>query len=127
MPIHWTISHPDRLVVAVCEGVVCRSDVEAYLDDIVVAGTLPYRKIFETRDAIAKVDDNDMMALGARIQAYVNTAIEPMGPLAIVAATQEGYEYARLYRVLSEGRRPLKIFRNLQTARRWLDSLKPDA
>jgi hypothetical protein len=126
MPIHWTISHPTRLVVAVCKDVVTRPDIEAYLDDVVVKGTMPYRKIFQLHEAAAGLDDDDMMALGARIQAYAAQP-EPMGPLAIVALTEEQYEYARRYATLAAAHRPIKIFRELHLARQWLDSLEKEA
>lgn len=128
MPIHWTISQPDRLVVIVCEGSVTRTDIEAYLDDVVVAGALPYRKIFEARSALFELGEDDMMALGARIQAYAasDATAGSMGPLALVAANRQQYAQARLYEVLAETRRPLKIFRDSKKARQWLDSLDSD-
>src|SRR5476649_23071 len=78
MPIHWTISHSTRLVLAICKDVVNRPDVEAYLDGVVVDGALSYAKIFELKDCTWTLDDQDMMALGARIQAYANVAKEAM-------------------------------------------------
>src|SRR5216684_5060291 len=36
MPIRWTISHEERLVVATTEGAVTLKDIEAYLDALVV-------------------------------------------------------------------------------------------
>jgi hypothetical protein len=119
MPVHWTISHPTRLVVAVCKGVVYRADMEAYLDGVVVGNAMPYRKIFEIKKARPKLDENDMMALGARIRAYAK--VGPMGPLAVVADTDEAYEMAMMFATLGEADRPLKIFRELHAARRWLD------
>ncbi len=95
MPIQWTISHPNRLVVAVCRDKVSRTDIEGYLDDVVVADTLPYRKIFDMTHAVMVLSDDDMMALGARIRAYAGLA--NMGPLAIVASSSESYERARLF------------------------------
>src|SRR4051794_9741026 len=95
MPIHWTISHPAKLVVAVCKGVLTRKDIEAYLDAVVVADCLAYRKIFDMTEAEPDLPDNDMMALGARIRAYATMGI--MGPLAIVAATPESHERSHLF------------------------------
>jgi len=37
MPIHWTISKPTKLVVAVCKDAVTRQDIEGYLDAIVAS------------------------------------------------------------------------------------------
>jgi len=120
MPVHWTISHPTRLVVAVAKEVVGLKDIEGYLDGITVANALGYRKIFDMTNASLALSDDDMMTLGARIRAYASTAA--MGPLAIVAASDSGYEQARLFATLAEADRPLKIFRELHQARQWLDT-----
>jgi hypothetical protein len=123
MPIQWTISHPHRLVVAVCKDTVSRTDIERYLDNVVVTDTLPYRKIFDMTNAVMDLSDDDMMALGARIRAYAGLA--NMGPLALVASSPESYERARLFAVLADARRPLKIFKEQHDARRWLDAQAP--
>ena len=120
MPVHWTISHPSRLVVAVAKDSVGLKDIEAYLDGVTVANGLGYRKIFDMTGAAVELSDQDMMALGARIRAYASAAA--MGPLAIVAATEESQEQARLFAALADADRPLKIFRELHQARQWLDT-----
>jgi hypothetical protein len=120
MPIHWTISHPKKLVVAVCKGLLTRQDIEGYLDAVVVADGLPYRKMFDMTQAEPALPDDDMMALGARIRAY--TTMDGLGPLAIVASTDISYERARMFAALADARRPLKIFRELHHARQWLDA-----
>ena len=123
MPIQWTISHPHRLVVAVCKDTVSRTDIEGYLDNVVVTDTLPYRKIFDMTNAVMELSDDDMMALGARIRAYAG--LTNMGPLALVASSPESHERAHLFAVLADARRPLKIFSELHTARQWLDAQAP--
>jgi hypothetical protein len=123
MPIQWTISHPVKLVIAVCKGTVTRQEIEGYLDAVVVADTLAYRKIFDMTHATGHLPDDDMMALGARIRAYATTGT--IGPLAIVATTPESYERARLFAALADAKRPLKIFRELHLARKWLDAQAP--
>jgi hypothetical protein len=123
MPIHWTISKPNKLVVAVCKDAVTRQDIEAYLDAVVVADVLGYRKIFDLTEATVDLPDNDMMALGARIRAYAQAS--EMGPLAIVASTPESYERAHLFAALADAQRPIKIFMQLHKAREWLDAAAP--
>ena len=119
MPIEFTINHSDKLVFAVCKGAVSRLELEDYLDKVVVADGLPYRKVFDTTGATLALDDADMMALGARIRAY--DGISEMGPLAIVAATPESRNQARLFTVLGRADRPVKIFASTEAAQRWLD------
>ena len=121
MPVQWTVSHPTRLIVAVARGDLGLADIEEYLDDVVASKILAYRKIFDMTHATPTLDDDALMALGARIRAY--RALGEMGPLAIVATTQESYEQAHIFAALAEAERPLQIFRDLHEARRWLDDL----
>ena len=122
MPLQWTVSHPTRLVIAVAKEEIRLKDIEDYLDDLLAAGALPYRKIFDTTGATVKLEEDDLMALGARIRAYI--PLGPIGPLAIVATTERSYGQARMFTALAEADRPIKIFRELHTARRWLDDQK---
>lgn len=119
MPVQWTISKPHQLVIAVARDELQLADVEEYLDGVTVADALPYRKIFDTTAARMMLSDADMMVLGARIRAYQK--MSKLGPLAIVAVTEPAYQQARLFEVLAEGDRPVKIFRELHLAREWLD------
>ena len=119
MPLQWTVSHPTRLVIAVAKDELRLKDIEDYLDDLLAVGALPYRKIFDTTGATVKLEEDDLMALGARIRAYI--PLGPIGPLAIVATTERSYGQARMFTALAEADRPIKIFRELHAARRWLD------
>jgi hypothetical protein len=111
------------LVIAVAKGNLRLADIEHYLDAVVTANALPYRKIFDMTQATPKLSDDDLMALGARIRAYI--PLSPIGPLAIVATTDESYQQARMFAALAEADRPIKIFRELHLARQWLDA-QPD-
>ena len=123
MPLSWTISHPTRLVIAVARDTVGLKDIEGYLDAIMVASVIGYRKIFDMTNASFRLDNDEVMALGARIRAYAS--IGPLGPLAIVATMPESHDRARLYAALAAADRPLEIFRELHLARKWLDSQPP--
>lgn len=123
MPVQWTISKPHRLVIAVARDELRLEDVENYLDGVAVADALPFRKIFDATHATPMLSDADMMAIGARIRAYMK--VDKLGPLAIVAVTERSYQQARLFEALAEGDRPIKIFRELHHAREWLDGFEP--
>jgi hypothetical protein len=119
MPMQWTISHPTRLVMAVAEDDLVLKDIEDYLDAVVAAGALSYRKIFDTTGTSVHLSEDDLMALGARIRAYI--PLGRIGPLAIVAATENSYGQARMFTTLAVADRPVRIFRELQAACKWLD------
>lgn len=119
MPINWTIDHDQRLLTAVCEGDLTLGEIAEYLDAVVVAGSMPYRKLFDASRAESAMTDEEMMMLGARIRAYHSDS--KMGALAIVVTTDHTRGLARLFGALAAADRPIKIFRDVRAARRWLD------
>lgn len=120
MPITWTIDHDRRLLIAACEGDITLGDFERYLDAVVAAGTMSYRKLFDGSRGEAAMTDEEMMMLGARIRAYHGQGA-PMGALAVVAPTEHTRGLARLFGALAAADRPTRIFRDVRAARRWLE------
>jgi hypothetical protein len=118
MPINWTISHPRRLVEVDVEGEISLAEVEQYLDALVVADAMPYAKLVDCRKMITYLNDDEVMNLGARIQAYAS--VMKGGPVVFVVATPEINDYARRYINLTPAERPVKIESSLEAARTWL-------
>src|SRR5437879_5015565 len=98
MPLTWGIDHATCMVVATAEGVLRSNDIEDYLDGVARAATLSYRKIFDMSRCAPQLSRDDMMAFGARMRGYMN--ISPMGPVAIVAGSDETYMPAHLFEAL---------------------------
>ena len=71
MPMRWTISHDERLVMVTAEGQVTLLEIEAYFDAVVLAGAQPYAKLLDASGMDARLSDADVMAIGARMSAYV--------------------------------------------------------
>ena len=122
MPIRLTIDHPGRNARAVSGGTVSRGDLENYFDAVSVAGAGPYPKLFDMADADFAIGDTDMLLIAARIRAYAQSGGEPIGPVAIVAATQKGVDQAELFAVLATADRPLLVFRTVAEAEQWLSN-----
>ena len=122
MPIRLTVDHPGRNTRAVCSGTVSREDLENYFDAVSVAGAGPYPKLFDMADADFAIGDTDMLLIAARIRAYAQSGGEPIGPVAIVAVSQKGFEQAELFAVLADADRPLLVFRTVAEAEQWLKS-----
>jgi hypothetical protein len=120
VPVHWTISHPARLVVAVTKGAVGAQDIERYFIGVSAAGGMSYRKIFEVTHTPRALSDETLKTLGARIVDYA--ANGQIGPVAIVAASDESFAKAQVFAAAAQVDRPLRIFRELHVARRWLDA-----
>ena len=120
MALEWTISHDDRMVEVVASGPTGLQDIERYFDAITVAEAWPYRKLFDATRATSAFNDDDMLMLGARILAY--RSLGSLGPLAI-ATSDDIRQQARLFSALGAADRPLKVFKSIRAARKWLVAL----
>jgi hypothetical protein len=118
MAYRLEIDHAKRFVHVRFEGVTTLQDIEAYLDEVVVQGAMPYRKLLDSRKAIAQYDDADVMAMGARISAY--EAFEPRGPVAVVLVSDGQLLVTERVHNLGGAKRPAKIFFSESQARKWL-------
>ena len=125
MPLRWEISHADQLIVIIGTGDVTLKDVEAYLDDIVTAGGMPYAKIFDATDLIPRHDDHDIMMLGARMGAYTDSL--KGGPLAFVSTSEAARATIDRYiNLTARADRPTAVFRTRDRARAWIDAQPKD-
>ena len=120
MPVHWTVSHPNRLVVAIAKDDVTPADIERYFAGITADGAMAYRKIFEITHTPTALNEDNLKALGERVIYYAKHG--QIGPVAIVAASDESFKQAKIFAAAAQVKRPLAIFRELHAAREWLDA-----
>ncbi len=124
MPLSWTISHPQRLVIAVARDAVAPHEFGAYLEAVQPVGG--YRKMFVVSGMSTVFDTALMQSVGRAVRDHA--AREPIGPIAIVADNAAAQASAMVYADSVRGlERPIRIFRELHEARRWLDSFAPPA
>ena len=122
MPIAWEILAEERLVMARADGPVTLQDIIDYLDAVVVGGAQPYAKLFDAGTMQLKLSDNEIMELGGRMSAY-SSAFAAAGPLAFVASSLATEAFARRFLNVSSVRRPARLFRTVEKARAWLETL----
>ena len=118
MPIKVKIDHDTRWVEAVAEGELSLEDIEVFLDAVIVGDALPYRKLFDAREAEPRLSDDDVMVLGARVSAY--EVHDPRGPVAAVAMGKEASALLQRFMNLGGAPRPMRLFGTIEDARRWL-------
>lgn len=118
MALHWTVQSHLQLVTVVAEGDVTRSDVEAYLDMVIGANIVHWRRLFDARNGRAIFTDQDVNELGVRIREAA--AIQVVGPMAFVLPEIETPELMRFLGFLAAAKRPMKLFREIEPARRWI-------
>ncbi len=119
MPVHWTISHPSRLVIAVAKQDITAADIEKYFAGVTAEGAMSYRKIFEITHTPRALSEDNLKALGQRMVYYAQHG--QIGPVAIVAASDESYSQAQVFAAAARVSRPLMIFREMHAARQWLE------
>ena len=107
MPVHWTVSHPQRLVVAVTKDKVTVADIEQYFAGVTADGAMAYRKIFEITHTPMALSEENLKALGQRVVFYAQHG--QIGPVAIVAASDESFAQAQIFAAASPPRRPLAM------------------
>jgi hypothetical protein len=118
VPIKVKIDHARRWVEAVAEGEVTLEDIEAFLDEVVVADALPYRKLFDGRASHGKYTDEEIMRLAARFSAY--NSLGRRGAAALVTPVQY-FELATRVLNLDSPERPGRVFLDPDEARAWLE------
>ena len=96
------------------------SDIEQYFAGVNSEGGMPYRKIFEITETPMALSEENLTALGQRVMFYAEHG--QIGPVAIVAASDESFAQAQTFARAATARRPLQIFRELHAARQWLDT-----
>jgi hypothetical protein len=121
MALEWTISHPDQLVMAAARGDVSPGEIEAYFHGVGLEGGIGYAKMFLV-DSASMLSDENIRTLGGIIQRYALTG--KIGPVAIVATTDEAFRQARVFASAARAERPLRVFRQQLEAARWLVNMK---
>ena len=119
MPIRVKFDHARRYVEAVAEGEVSLEDIEEFLDAVMVADALPYRKLFDGRAAHGKYTDEEVMRLAARLSAYAS--LGRRGAAALVSSVKY-YDLASRVLNLDRREQPARVFVDIDEARRWLDA-----
>jgi hypothetical protein len=121
MPLKWNIIHDQKLVHIVAEGRVTLPEMEAHFDALAVADVLQYGKLFDLTKADPIYNDQDVMAMGARLSAY--TATLKSGPLAVIGLDEKARSAFRRFVNISPAKRPARLFKSEAEARAWLEDV----
>src|SRR5262245_49702 len=120
MSLHWTVSHPQRLVIAIAKGEVKAEEVDKYLADIFAQGGGPYRKMFDVSQTDSAFDESALKRFAETVRRQAS--VGPIGHVAIVASRDQAFGQAGFFAAAATVERPIKIFREQHEARRWLNA-----
>lgn len=121
MPVRFQISHPERTVVGVAQGIVTLKDVLAFARELETRQALGYRKIIDVMSGKAMISEIDLAAYGERLH-ELPPEKRPYGPIALVTS-EENSALAQLFAKLTGQERPAQVFRSIHAARKWLQQI----
>jgi hypothetical protein len=121
MPLHWTIDSRLQIFEATCDGNVALADVNEMLDAAVGANVLGYRKLFDGTNGDTQMSSIDMLGIGVRTRS-LQAASDHHGPLAVVVPDDKYAIISRVLGILATAKRPMRVFNDVDKARKWLDS-----
>lgn len=133
MALHWFIDSRKRLIVVVAEGPVSRAEIDELLDAVTGAKALGYRKLVDATAGRFALSAIDLLAIGARVRSLHAGSV---GAVAIVLPDRLPRDdepedaptlVARLIGILASAKRPLRLFKSVSSAKRWLDRLTDPA
>ena len=118
MPLSWTISPLEKMVVCTAEGTVALPDMLAYYRALDEARAFPYQKIFIATAGRSALTAEDIARCADELQSRRKT--RRFGEVAVVAGTSRNEDLANIFRMLSQVDRPLFLCATIHDARQWL-------
>lgn len=122
MAVRWTFDDGKKLMKVVGEGAITRADIDLLFDAVVEHEALAYSKLVDFRQTEPSLSGEEMLELGVRARAL--HGLGRMGALALVLPDDRGAEAEPLIGMVSVADRPMRIFRDLGQATRWLAGQK---
>jgi hypothetical protein len=121
MPVHWTINSEAKIFEVTCSGVVQADEIHRMLDVLVGSDALGYRKLFDGTHADTGMGALDILNIGVRMRTLHGDSA-PLGPLAVVIPADKYPLLSRVLGILATPRRPMRIFTEVDRARKWLET-----
>jgi hypothetical protein len=117
MSIHMDILPLDRLVVIIARGHVTAEEIAENTKKLIAANVPAYAKIIDVTASKSDLTREQVERVAALLRG--DPADTKRGPVAfVVDPGRRGF--AEAFAEVTRGERPIKLFRSLHAARRWL-------
>lgn len=118
--LRLVVDHGKPLVRVEASGRVVADEVFEHFDRLELENALAYPKLVDARRMQVGFGGEELMQFAAAISGL--GAVEVLGPLAVVATSDEATAVVRRYINLSEGQRPARLFSSISKALKWLNA-----
>ncbi len=122
MPISYRIDNINRRIYTRAEGLVTYEELFRHMNADVGPDAAAYYEIFDCTGATTNLSMEEVRKLALERQ-RIAQGQEP-GPVAVVATTNVFFGMLRMFDVLTSTLRPIRIFRDINEAEKWLDTIK---
>jgi hypothetical protein len=118
MSIHMDVIPIERLVIIVGRGTLTGDDIAANARELHDANVSAYAKIIDFSSSTSTLTPEEIETVAAAVRVGAN---DPMrGPVAFVI-NPDRPGFAEAFAAATQGERPIRLFRSLHEARRWVD------
>lgn len=118
MACHLVVDHDKPLIEIEVSGRLITTDVFEHFNRLELQNLLMYPKLVDARRMRVGFGAEDLMQFAAAVSELGR--VEILGPLAVVATSDEATDMVRRYINLSKDQRPAKLFNRTSKALRWL-------
>ena len=118
MPLHMDLSPLHRLVVIVARGQISAEEIAANTRRLVEANVPAYAKIIDVSQATSELTREQVQKVADLLRGAPGDTSR--GPVAFVI-NPERIGFANVFAAVTQGERPIQLFRSLHEARAWLE------
>lgn len=121
MPIYYKIDETRQRIYSRCEGIVTYDDLRNHIEAESGLPTASFSEIFDCSDSTTNITSDEIRLLASQRKEVANR--QKPAPVAVVAKNDKFFGMLRMYDILTQQIRPIRVFRNNQEAEKWLDEV----
>lgn len=121
MPIRLEVSRLHRLVMIVARGHVTPEEIHCSTQELVQANVPHFAKIIDIAGATSELTPEQVERISVMLRETLGSAAR--GPVAFVI-NPDRQGLADVFADVTKGDRPVKLFRSLHEARKWLQTVE---
>jgi hypothetical protein len=128
LPLTWSISHDEQLVIATGAGDIVLMDLIRFMQALTQGGVLSYPRIVDLSHGTLALKAAEIRNIAQGVAAVTaNGTLGPIGAVAFVARSEEVRDMALLFgERTARTDRPLRVCASIAEARDWISSLRRD-
>jgi len=125
MAINFHIDKVNRRIYSKAVGLITFEDLLTHMKADVESEVVHYSEIFDCTDATTNLTVEQVRKLSEERRRIARS--QPAGAVAVVATNDLFFGMFRMFDMLTETIRPIRVFRDVKAAEQWLDSVDSES